>query len=166
MRPVTMFRRLSAAGILSMALCLGFTAGCGGGNPVGRIVAKADLVYLSPERLEGDEGIGIVYRQVMDFDAFLAQSDLPVLILVTERAGYLDQPATLLLEQLAYAYRGRMACLRVEEGAYPDVESFCGAGTVPCFALTDKGAMLRTTGGLDNVDENQIIAMLSSSGVS
>ncbi len=134
--------------------------GCDKADPVDGIDYDADLAYLSPEVLEGEAGIGIVYRRVGDTTAFLAGRERPVLILLSDRFGVLNRSATLLLEQLAYEYRGVIDCLRAESSAHPDLMSFCQAGSVPCFALSEKGILRRTTGGLTSIDEQQIRSML------
>ena len=150
--------------ILLISLCLSLLSGCKKAETIGPVVNEAGLVYLSPESPAGETAIGIVYRQVMDFEAFLAHSDLPVLVLVSSRSDRLDSAAMLLLEQLAYEYRDRLACMRVEQDDYPEIADFCGAGTVPCYALTDKGALVRTTGGLETVERTSVVAMLQGIG--
>jgi hypothetical protein len=154
------FSRALLTAVLLMTICLAFFSGCKNTEAVGRVVNEAGLVYLSPEAPAGETAIGIVYRQVLDFEAFLARSDLPVLILVSSRPDRLDSAAMLLLEQLAYEYRDRVACLRVELDDYPEIAEFCGAGTVPCYALTDKGALLDTTGGLETVERTRVESLL------
>ncbi len=146
--------------ICLLVIFLAAASGCGAHGPVGEVDYDADLAYLSPEVLEGEEGVGIVYRQVEDTAAFLAGRERPVLILLSDRFGVLNRTATLLLEQLAYEYRGRIDCLRAESSAYPDLMAFCQAGSAPCFAVSDKGILQRTTGGLSSVDEEQIRSML------
>ena len=148
-----------------LLICLLVTAlaaipGCVTDDPVGAIDYDADLAYLSPEVLTGEEGVGIVYRRVEDTSAFLAGRDRPVLILLSDRFGALNRTATLLLEQLAYEYQGVIACLRAESSEHPDLMAFCQAGSAPCFALAEKGVLLRTTGGLSAIDEQQVRTML------
>ena len=136
-------------------------AGCAKEEPLGPIVNEAGLVYMSPEIPDGEQAIGILYRRVLDFDSFLAKADTPVLILVSSYVAPLDPEATLLLEQLAYEYRGRVECIRVEADEYPAIAAFCDAGTLPCFATVVKGALHNTTGGLSAVSRDMIVALLA-----
>ena len=150
--------------VLSMVLAafmIMALAGCAETDPLGPVVNEAGLLYMSPEIPEGEEEIGILYRRVLDFDGFLAEAETLVLILVSSYTTPLDQSATLLLEQLAYEYRGQVACLRVEAEDYPAIAAFCGAGTLPCYATVNEGALQDTTGGLDTVNRGMVVALLA-----
>jgi len=159
------YRLRACTALIVAVLVLMVIPGCAPRDPVGGESYDAPLLYMSPETPKGESEAGIVYREVYDFESFLAESELPVLILVSDRQSGLDSSATLLLERLAYDLRGTVACLRVENDRNPGVLDFCGAGLTPCFALTEKGALLRSTGGMETVDPEQVDSMLLSAGV-
>jgi thioredoxin 1 len=135
------------AGLVCGSIVLGM-AGCASQQPVGPINDRATVALLRFENV-GDGISGIVYRQVDDFEAFLAQSQTPLLVVFYASRADVNTRIIPALEQMADDEQGRLQIVWIDANAESKLADSFSVEMLPQFTVVDGGALKRSMLGFD-----------------
>ncbi|MEA4888984.1 MAG: thioredoxin domain-containing protein [Clostridiaceae bacterium] len=146
-----MKRRFAAACLLTLWLAAGIfaAAGCAEEPIVGAIDDDATVAVI---RLEAQEnGIsGVVYRRINRFSAFLAASDMPVLVVFYSPLAPINALIIPRLEQMADDYREQLQIVWIDASAESALSASFSASTLPQFTMVVEGSLKRSLVGYDD----------------
>jgi thiol-disulfide isomerase/thioredoxin len=153
-------RRLSAAGLLVLAVMAALLSACGQTPVLGDINDSASIILMSCETF--DDGYdGIVYRQVNRLSALLAQSDDPVLVVFYSPLAPVNTQIIPRLEQLAYDEQDRLKVVWVDASAEPALAESFSVETLPQFTVVIAGAVKRSLIGYDDEGASKLAELLA-----
>jgi thiol-disulfide isomerase/thioredoxin len=133
--------------------CVLLLAGCRAEPVVGPVDAGAPVALIRFESQE--DGIsGVVYRRINRFDAFLAQSDTPVLVVFYNSMSPVNQLIIPMLEQMADDKQGKLQIVWIDAGKETKIAESFGVETLPQFTVVVGASLKRSLIGYD--DEGQV----------
>ncbi len=101
----------------------------------------AALTAMVYEDFEG-EGMGIVYREVTDYDQLIGYTKVPVILYFYSSLRQDGGEATAIVEQIAENYHDRILIVSVDTMQAPEVASHFDIEAVPDFVILNKGSLL------------------------
>lgn len=144
--PRTLMRLLTA---LLVVLVFVQTTACSKQPVIGGEDDSASLALLSFEDV-GDGFSGIVYRRINQFDAFVAQSKKPVLVVFYHPLGEINRFVIPRLEQLADDYQDKLAIVWIDAEAEPTLARNFDVAVMPQFTILVDASVKRTLVGYDD----------------
>jgi len=135
--------------LLILLLTLPLAAACQAAPVVGDEDNEAPIALLHFEDI-GDGISGVVYRRINSFDAFLAQSEVPVLLVFYNPLGDINHLVIPRIEQLADEYRGRLALVWINTTEAVTLARNFGVEQLPQFTMVVDAAVKRTLVGYDD----------------
>ncbi len=146
-----MKRRCAAACLLILWLAAGIfaNAGCSEEPIVGGIDDEATVAAIRFEAQEN--GInGVVYRKINRFSAFLAASDVPVLVVFYSPLAPINALIIPHLEQMADDYREQLQIVWIDASAETALSASFSADKLPQFTIVVQGSLKRSLVGYDD----------------
>ena len=107
-------------------------------NFIGDYSYDAPIIAMVYEDLD-DEGSGILYREVLDFDKLLEKTDKPILIYMYSSMHPDDTGTTASIEQMAEDYHYVILVISVDLFQASDVADRYEVAAVPEFIIIDSG---------------------------
>ena len=104
---------------------------------------------------------GIIYRQINDFDLFLAQSDLPVLVVFYHPLADINTRIIPRLEQLADDEQDKLAILWVNASEETSVAENFQVTTLPQFTIVDDSSIKRSLVGYDDQAYENLLELIN-----
>ncbi|NCC76311.1 MAG: hypothetical protein EOM08_07760 [Clostridia bacterium] len=138
--------------IIGTALLL---TACGRASPIGAIDDTASLSVLSFETID-QETSGIVYRTVEDFPAFIAQTEVPVLLVFHAPMDPVNTRVIPRIEQLADDHQGRLAIVWIDATVESKLASDFQVNQLPQFTMLVEAAIKRSLIGYGDNGQEQL----------
>lgn len=110
-------------------------------NYLGDYSYDAPLTAMVYENFEG-EGMGIVYREVVDYDKLIGYAKVPVVLYFYSPIQQDGGEATAIVEQLAENYHDRLLIVSIDTMQSPEKASHFDIEAVPDFVILSKGTLL------------------------
>lgn len=149
-RPLLIEPFLARGSLISILfLLLIFLPACQEQPVVGAENNSAPIALMSYEPVE-DGMEGIIYRQVNRFETFLAQSDIPVLVVFYHPLADINTRIIPRLEQLADDEQGRLAILWVNANEETTLMENFQVTTLPQFTVVEDSSIRRSLVGYDD----------------
>lgn len=134
-------------------------AGCSEQPAVGEINDQATVALIHYESIE--DGIsGVVYRKINRFSAFLAQSDVPVLVVFYSALSPVNSLVIPRLEQMADDYQDQLQIVWIDANAESALAESFSVEKLPQFTIVVDGSLKRSLIGYDNEGAAKLQALL------
>ncbi len=135
--------------VLVIASACLLPAGCAKAPVVGSINDQATVALIQFEAQE--DGInGVVYRQINRFNAFLGQSDVPVLVVFYSALAPVNSMIIPCLEQMADDYQDQLQIVWIDANAESALSASFNVEKLPQFTVVVDGALKRSLIGFDD----------------
>ena len=135
-------------------------AGCADEPVVGAINDTATVALIQFE--DQEDGIsGVVYRQINRFTAFLAASDVPVLVAFYSAFSADNALIIPQLEQMADDYHGKLQIVWIDAGVETELAASFGVEKLPQFTVVVDGALKRSLIGYNDQGAVRIKELLA-----
>ena len=158
-----MKRRIRAATlILALALLLGLPAGlagCAEEPVVGEIDDTASVAVIRFEAQENGLS-GVLYRRINRFDAFLAASKVPVLVVFYSPLAPVNTLVIPRLEQMADDYRDQLQIVWIDANAEEALAASFSVGMLPQFTVVVEASLKRSLAGYDDQGSERLQELL------
>lgn len=118
-----------------------------GASYLGKIDYEASLVAMVYEPIAGEEDKGIVYREVIDFNAVTVQEDIAVVFYFYNSQMSDTYGITAGVEDLAQGLDGQVLFVAINSLVERNITSAYGIEAIPEFILINKGARISTFEG-------------------
>lgn len=113
---------------------------------IGDYSYDAPLTAMVYENFEG-EGMGIVYREVTDYDKLIGYTEVPVLLYFYSSLQPDGGDATAFVEQLAENYHDKILVVSADTLQATDLASHFDIETTPDFILLQNGSLTASFDG-------------------
>lgn len=140
--------RIKLSAILLAVIILSTTlmTACGEDPVIGPINDSASVVLMRYEA-QGDGVEGVVYRQINNFNAFLGETTVPVLVVFYSSSSEDNIMVIPRLEQMADDYRDQLAIVWIDADSQPTVSEQFSVETLPQFTIVIEATLKRSLVG-------------------
>jgi hypothetical protein len=108
---------------------------------LGEYSYDAPITAMIYENFEG-EGMGIVYREVTDYDQLIGYSKLPIVLYFYSSIREDGGEATAMVEQIAEDNHDRILVVSIDTMQAPDLTSHFDIEAVPDFVILNRGSLI------------------------
>lgn len=145
-----LFQRSLLLAVLAASLSAIFllVSACGPRPTIGDINDQAPIVLIRYESIDKDLS-GIVYREILDLERFIAESKKPLLFAFYTQRDPVNTELIPLLEQLADDYQDRVGIVFIDAEANPSLSALFSLQKTPQFTVVTAGAIRRSIIGFD-----------------
>jgi thiol-disulfide isomerase/thioredoxin len=134
-------------------------AGCSEKPVLGPINDQGTMILMRFEN-QGDGISGVVYRQINRFEAFLAQSKVPVLVVFYASMDPVNSQVIPLLEQMAADYQNTLQIAWIDANAQEALAASFKVERLPQFTVVVEGELKRSLVGFGPDGVPQIADLL------
>jgi len=146
--------------ILTAVLAAVLLSGCGPKTVIGEINDQSPVALIRFEAQE-DGLAGVVYRHVNDFDALLAQSEVPVLVVFYAPSAPVNTRIIPRLEQMADDLKDQLQIVWINAKAETELSASFTAETLPQFTVVVEASLRRSLVGYGDEGADELDKLLS-----
>jgi hypothetical protein len=143
-----MVRRFWLVGVIVASLLVG-PIGCQSEPVIGPRDDMASIVLMRFETVE-DGLSGVVYRRINRFEAFLAESDVPILVAFYDRFDPVNTRVIPRLEQMADDHREELQVVWIDVSNEPQITEAFSVEQCPHFTVVVDAVLKRSLVGFDD----------------
>jgi hypothetical protein len=152
--------KLSRLIVFLIIFAFGVTfAGCSEEPVLGPVNDQGTVILMRFEN-QGDGISGVVYRQINRFEAFLAQSKVPVLVVFYASMDPVDSQVIPLLEQMAADYQNTLQITWIDANAQETLAASFKVERLPQFTVVVEGELKRSLIGFGADGAAQLAELL------
>lgn len=155
--------RLLLPVLLSTAViaCSLLLTACDRAAPIGPIDGTASLSVLSFETID-QETSGIVYRRIDDFPAFIAQTQVPILLVFHAPQDPANTRVIPRIEQLADDHQDQLAIVWIDATVESKLASDFQVSQLPQFTMLVDAAIKRSLIGYGENSQEQLDQLVNT----
>lgn len=134
--------------------------GCARKSAVGEINDRASVAVLQYEQIEAGVS-GVVYREVNDFNALVAATKTPLLLVFYNLMSEVNAQVMPLLEQLADDEQGRITIVWIDASRQAKLAESFNVDILPQFTVMVEATVKRTLVGFDSQGPEKIEQLIA-----